>query len=287
MTRAEAVELAGRVATGYRLAPPGRIVRGPAGVYAGAAAGQSIDFHDHREYHPGDDLRRVDWRAYARGAALQLKLFREEIAPIVEIVLDASGSMGAYAGKEEAAVFIAALVAGAARAVEGRPVLLAGHARWSGPAVEAGLLTVVFAGGANRPEPSEGGIHTHAARVVIGDFLFEEGVAACFARYAAGTPAFEPVRLRSRSERDPSDWLGGHRFLDAEEENRRLDLVVTPAVVAAYRRRLERHEESLAIEAARYGGRLHLLDVPDDALDPDACDGLADALIRVGLLVPA
>ncbi|HVG00562.1 MAG TPA: DUF58 domain-containing protein, partial [Chloroflexia bacterium] len=36
--------------------------------------GQSVEFADYRTYAPGDDLRRVDWNAYARLERLFLKL---------------------------------------------------------------------------------------------------------------------------------------------------------------------------------------------------------------------
>ncbi|MCC6877519.1 MAG: DUF58 domain-containing protein, partial [Sandaracinaceae bacterium] len=54
--------------------------------FAGAAAGarrstrrgSSAEFADHRPYHPGDDIRRIDWNAYARLEELVLRLFVAE-----------------------------------------------------------------------------------------------------------------------------------------------------------------------------------------------------------------
>ena len=40
--------------------------------------GTSVEFADYRNYAPGDDLRRVDWNAYARLERLFLKLFQED-----------------------------------------------------------------------------------------------------------------------------------------------------------------------------------------------------------------
>jgi uncharacterized protein (DUF58 family) len=40
--------------------------------------GQSVEFADYRNYTPGDDLRRVDWNAYARMERLFIKLFRRK-----------------------------------------------------------------------------------------------------------------------------------------------------------------------------------------------------------------
>lgn len=55
--------------------------------------GQSVEFADYRNYTPGDDLRRVDWNAYARMERLFIKLFQEEEDLTVHILLDASKSM--------------------------------------------------------------------------------------------------------------------------------------------------------------------------------------------------
>ncbi|HET6312521.1 MAG TPA: DUF58 domain-containing protein [Chloroflexia bacterium] len=55
--------------------------------------GQSVEFADYRTYAPGDDLRRVDWNAYARMERLFLKLFQEEEDITVHILIDASKSM--------------------------------------------------------------------------------------------------------------------------------------------------------------------------------------------------
>lgn len=55
--------------------------------------GQSVEFADYRTYTHGDDLRRVDWNAYARMERLFIKLFQEEEDLTVHILLDASKSM--------------------------------------------------------------------------------------------------------------------------------------------------------------------------------------------------
>lgn len=55
--------------------------------------GGGIEFADHREYAPGDDLRYVDWYIFARYNELLLKRFQEEEDLHVYIMLDASQSM--------------------------------------------------------------------------------------------------------------------------------------------------------------------------------------------------
>ncbi len=55
--------------------------------------GNSVEFADYRNYTPGDDLRRVDWNAYARLERLFIKLFMEEEDITIHVLLDASKSM--------------------------------------------------------------------------------------------------------------------------------------------------------------------------------------------------
>lgn len=55
--------------------------------------GSSLEFADYRDYTPGDDLRRLDWNAYARSERPYIKLYEEEEDLNVHILLDCSTSM--------------------------------------------------------------------------------------------------------------------------------------------------------------------------------------------------
>jgi len=55
--------------------------------------GGSGEFVDYREYTPGDDLRRVDWKAMGRMGRAYLKLFQDETDLNCTMLLDSSGSM--------------------------------------------------------------------------------------------------------------------------------------------------------------------------------------------------
>jgi uncharacterized protein (DUF58 family) len=57
-------------------------------------SGSGIEFADHREYSPGDDIRYLDWQVYGRFGRLLLKLFEEEEDLPIYLILDASSSMG-------------------------------------------------------------------------------------------------------------------------------------------------------------------------------------------------
>ena len=55
--------------------------------------GASVEFAEYRDYHPGDDLRRVDWRLFGRSDRLHVKQYEEETQLRVFLVLDSSASM--------------------------------------------------------------------------------------------------------------------------------------------------------------------------------------------------
>ena len=67
---------------------------GGAGERASRRRGGSAEFQDHRPYAPGDDLRRVDWAAFARTGEPVLKLFRAEEDSVLRLLVDASASLG-------------------------------------------------------------------------------------------------------------------------------------------------------------------------------------------------
>ena len=55
--------------------------------------GSSAEFSDFREYMQGDDLRRMDWNAYARLDKLYIREYLEEKEAVVSVLIDTSASM--------------------------------------------------------------------------------------------------------------------------------------------------------------------------------------------------
>lgn len=68
---------------------------GAGGVRRSRSLGSSAEFSDFRPYVPGDDVRRLDWNAYARFDKLFMRLFTEEQESVVTLLIDGSGSMDA------------------------------------------------------------------------------------------------------------------------------------------------------------------------------------------------
>src|SRR6266480_78904 len=63
------------------------------GLHRSPYMGFSVDFAAYREYHPGDEIRRIDWNVYSRSDKLYVKLYEGETNTRVLILLDISGSM--------------------------------------------------------------------------------------------------------------------------------------------------------------------------------------------------
>lgn len=64
------------------------------GLHRSRFRGSSVEFAEHRPYTPGDDLARLDWRAFGKTDRLYLKDYEDETNLRATILLDASASMG-------------------------------------------------------------------------------------------------------------------------------------------------------------------------------------------------
>jgi uncharacterized protein (DUF58 family) len=68
-----------------------------AGVHKSPYKGYSVEFAEHRQYYPGDEIRHIDWRAYGKTDRYFIKEYEEETNLRAHLLVDASGSM-AYRG---------------------------------------------------------------------------------------------------------------------------------------------------------------------------------------------
>ncbi len=68
------------------------------GLHRSPYKGFSVEFAEHRQYLPGDELKRIDWRVYGRTERFYIREYEEETNLRAYLVLDASGSMS-YGGK--------------------------------------------------------------------------------------------------------------------------------------------------------------------------------------------
>src|ERR1700755_3722849 len=65
-----------------------------AGMHKSPHHGSSVEFSEHKEYAPGDEIRHIDWRAFAKLDKYYVKRFEMETNLRALLVVDASGSRG-------------------------------------------------------------------------------------------------------------------------------------------------------------------------------------------------
>jgi len=269
----------------HRLVIPRESMRGHSGARLGLEAGASLDFHDYREYQPGDDLRHLDWSVYARSDKEIIKLYREEVSPKLEIVLDVSRSMNLPGTpKAEAALALAAACAVAAENVHcEHAVWTAGHRvhqlegssgspnSWELPAFDSPCSPedeIVRAS----PRWRRNGI-----RIFVSDLLWPSAPDPILRRLADGAAALTVIQLLAAEEESP-ELRGQNRFVDVES-GETLDVFVDETAQSAYQSTLAAHREMWSRSCRRCGARFVSLSA-EQMLE----DGRLSALERSCLL---
>src|SRR5687767_7523380 len=82
------------------------------GLHKSPHQGQSVEFAEHKEYAPGDELRHLDWKAYGKFDKYYIKRFEHETNLRAVMVVDASASMG-YRSTALSKLEVATTLAGA------------------------------------------------------------------------------------------------------------------------------------------------------------------------------
>ncbi|MDO8137018.1 MAG: DUF58 domain-containing protein [Candidatus Brocadiales bacterium] len=81
------------------------------GIHKSPHKGASIEFLEHKEYSPGDEIKHIDWKVLGRSDKYYLKQFEEETNLRAYILLDTSGSMGYGSGAMSKLEYSATLAA--------------------------------------------------------------------------------------------------------------------------------------------------------------------------------
>jgi uncharacterized protein (DUF58 family) len=222
-------------------------------------AGSSMEFADYRRYTPGDDFRRIDWKAYARLERLFLRVFEAEENLTVTVLVDCSDSMS-YGNPTKAslAMSLAAALAYVALKCEDSVIVgaltdkLAAYRR-----AGSGKNAVWSVGEFLQRLPRSGATDLNRAlydlgrivsrpglTIVISDFLAPGG-------YQTGIQAVRKLRqevallqILAPDELEP-DIQGDWRLQDSEGLGS-LDVSISAAVLQAYRERLAMFTQELA-----------------------------------------
>ena len=269
LARCHATALA--VSARVRLPLRSRVWKGQAGEFAGGGTGSSMDFQDHRAYSPGDDPRHINWQAYARTGSYTMKLFREEVRPVVDLVLDASESMffddlksarcaelfyliAASSQSAGASLAIHAVRGDASLALD--PATLRTH-RWleTARALPAGDP-------AQAPDLSRVPLRSNAIRVFLSDLLFAadpDPILRHLGQRHGSVVVFSPFLA---TEARP-DWSGNYEFIDPERATRHPHRI-EPATLRRYQDAYVNHFTLWKQQARRHQAAFARIPAEDD-----------------------
>ncbi|MCA8949367.1 MAG: DUF58 domain-containing protein [Planctomycetes bacterium] len=242
MPLAEVAEVVAR----YRLDLGSQRFRGRAGERRGHGVGSSQEFFDFRDYAPGDDLRHLDWRAYARTEQLRIRLHQEEVAPHVDLLLDTSASMASTPAKAAAAIGLVHAIRGFGDRQGSRARVLA----LGGGPVEADVAA--FTATAAEPLLPALPLRSAGVRIVLTDGLWSAGSTAFLQRARVGAARFAVLQLLDPWEIEPTAD-GALTLIDCETGERR-EIRLDAAAIAGYRARLQRLCDALRGAVVGHGG---------------------------------
>ena len=270
----------------YALQIPQVASSGWTGTRSGRRAGSSIDFQDYREYQPGDDLRFIDWGIYARSDRLTVKLFREEVTPHLDLILDGSRSMNlADTAKPAAAARLAALLAtAAANAQCTQAVWLSGEGfqRLPNDNLVPSAWDKLELDSKRTPEESLAILPPKfrrlGIRVLISDLLWAGEPVQVLRRLREGAAALFVIQLLAREDVTPPEH-GNLRVVDSEtgEEN---EIYIDSGMARQYTDNLAQLQQSWS-DACRQSGA-HMTTIVAEELDQSISE-----LEAIQLLVPA
>lgn len=227
-----------------------------------------FEFTDHRPYTAGDDVRRIDWRAFARHRELTIRLFEEEREANVSVLLDISGSMnrGAPAKVEIAKRIAMAFAYLSARQHDGAQVIPFRHdlARGSMKArarrdlaqLEPFLTNLRTEGTTSFSEAANTWIKRGGRpglTVVVSDLMATGVWERGFRQLAASGHELLVVRTKAAEDENPA--LSGEVSLVDSETSREFDTFVSKSVLDAYQAVVQEHIQGLRRVVLGLGGR--------------------------------
>lgn len=235
-------------------------------------SGAGQEFLDHRNFHTGDDLRAVNWRAYMRFERFFLKTFQVEPRVPVRLLLDVSASMNAGAGPgvvtkfEYARRLAAALIyIGLVRldniviqpfAAKPHQPLVASGGRHRFHAAEAFLRELVPAGKTDFRELSRQYLSVYPQRgftIILSDFLTETDCFRPLEYLADFGHELLVVQLWTPADREPAAD-GEVELLDSESGEER-KVYMDAQARKRYTEAFDAHAKELKRVALRSAGR--------------------------------
>jgi uncharacterized protein (DUF58 family) len=273
-----------RAGVRYALETPRQAPQGLSGGTLSQRAGSSLEFRDHRDYQPGDDLRHIDWNVYARSDQLTIKLFREEVSPHLDVLLDSSRSMTLEGtAKGQATLALAAFFATAARNSG------FSHAVWQlggevGPVGNGNGMPLSWEGITFEHRGGPGGIakaahswKSRGVRVFLSDLLWEGDPLMTLRPLAERASSLVVLQVLAEVDAHPPEG-NSLRMVDSETDMVR-EIYVDAIAVRRYRDALARHQENWH-SACRQAGAVFATVIAEDVLR----EWNFDMLVAAGVL---
>ena len=253
----------------YALQIPQVAASGWTGSRSGRRAGSSIDFQDFREYQPGDDLRFIDWGIFARSDRLTVKLFREEVTPHLDLILDGSRSMNLEdTAKSGAVAQLAALLAtAAANAQCTQSVWLSGEGfkRLPNDTLTPSAWDKLELNSQRTPEQSfeilPPKFRRLGVRVLISDLLWPGEPVQMLRRLRDGAAALFVIQLLARDDANPPEH-GNLRVVDSETGGES-EIYIDSSIAKQYTDNLARLQQSWADACRQCGAHMTTLVAED------------------------
>lgn len=271
----------------YAVVAPQTAALGLAGAHLANRPGSSLEFMDHREYQPGDDLRRIDWSAYARTGKMIVKLYRQEVNPHVDILVDGSASMRlADSAKHEATAGLAAALASATRNAGFSHTAWLGLEGWHQVPGSKQLPTtweqfdLTYHGSpADSMQRLPPLLPPQSIRILISDLLWLGDPVTFLSHIARKASAVVVVQLLARADIDPPT-RGSARLVDCES-GEQLEVFVDAAAQRRYRDAMSRHQQNWSRAARQVGAKMVTLVAEDVSQDWQLTSLVAAGVLKV------
>lgn len=266
----------------YAICLPRQTLAASSGASLGQQVGSSLELKDYREYQPGDDLRHIDWGAYARSDQLSVKLYREEVCPHADILIDITRSMALTESvKDRATAGLAAFFAAAA-----------GNTGFSHRAWMLGERVQPLPNGHMAPghwtemaltecaSPAEGLLHgppewrLRGVRILVSDLLWECEPLPVVRQLADRASVVVVVQVLAQADVDPPE-PGNYRLVDSETNEIR-EIYIDATVAQRYREGLARHQQNWS-DACRQVGAVFSVVVAEEILEDWSLDDLVQS----------
>lgn len=245
------------------------------GEHSSSSTGQGMVFEDHKKYVPGDDIRMIDWKVYARTDNLFVKRFEEEKSVTVHILVDRSSSMDyGSVNKYEYAAKLGLIMANMVSNTNDRfhfsvfseTVTDISFARRNPNLGE--IVETLNSLGKTPESRIERCITDYSERIenksivlIISDFLTETERIESAVKRLKGT---ETVLVNVLSEKEMNPDMQGDKILKDPESSSKLRTYLSRQSKQRYNEELDRHTSRIEEASAKYGADYILRSTEED-----------------------